>query len=151
MGPRWQTISTKSSFSICKLNDTPRGARTVPRHCQKTEEWVVPQFLEWSSYLLACEITQLAKINPPYSMATPLPSVMAHILWSVLLSESAQIHLLPMVCLSLNFCNEPSRAWASLGPEARHCGFWLGSNSEREKLKDGRKKQWEKCAEESFS
>ena len=31
--------STKPWSSICKLNDTPRGARTVPRHCQKTEKW----------------------------------------------------------------------------------------------------------------
>jgi len=34
---------------------------TVPRHCQKTEEWVVPQLLEWSSHSLAYEITQLTK------------------------------------------------------------------------------------------
>ena len=31
------------------------------------------------------------------------------------------------LCLSLNsFCNGTSRTWASLGPEARYCGFWLG-------------------------
>ena len=24
---------------ICKLNDTPRGGRTVPRHCQKRSGW----------------------------------------------------------------------------------------------------------------
>ena len=35
--------------SISKLNDTPRGAMTVPRHCQKTKEWVVAQFLEIST------------------------------------------------------------------------------------------------------
>ena len=34
-------------------------------------------------------------------------------------------HLL--LCVSLNsFCDETSRTWASLGPEARYCGFWLG-------------------------
>ena len=33
-------------------------------------------------------------------MATPLPSVMAHILWSVLLSESAQIRLF-LIAVSL--------------------------------------------------
>ena len=33
-------------------------------------------------------------------------------------------------CLSLDsFCNETSRTWASLGPEIRFHGFWLGSNS----------------------
>ena len=31
------------------------------------------------------------------------------------------------LCLSPNsFCNETSRTWASLGPETRHRGFWLG-------------------------
>ena len=45
-----------------KLNDTP-SARTVPRHCQKTKEWVVPQLLEWSSHSLAYEITHLRKTN----------------------------------------------------------------------------------------
>ena len=33
------------------------------------------------------------------------------------------------LCLSLNcFCNETSRAWASLGPKIRHCELWLGSS-----------------------
>ena len=33
------------------------------------------------------------------------------------------------LCLSLNsFCDETSRTWASLGPETRYCGFWLGSS-----------------------
>ena len=32
------------------------------------------------------------------------------------------------LCLSLNsFCHETSRTWASLSPETRYCGFWLGS------------------------
>ena len=61
---------------------------------------MVPQFLEWSPHSLAYEITQLAKTNPPHSMATAFPFVMAHILWSMLLSESAQIHLLPMLSLT---------------------------------------------------
>ena len=55
--------STKPWSSVCKLNDTTRGARTVPRHCQKTKEWLVPQLLEWSSHSLAYEITQLSKTN----------------------------------------------------------------------------------------
>ena len=55
--------STKPWSPIHKLNNTPRGAMTVPRHCQKTEEWVVPQLLEWSSHSLAYEITQLTKTN----------------------------------------------------------------------------------------
>jgi len=39
------------------------GSRTVPRYCQVTEEWVVPQLLGWTFYSLAYEITQLAKTN----------------------------------------------------------------------------------------
>ena len=38
--------STKSRSSAFKLNDTPRGAMKVPKHYQKTMEWVVPQLLE---------------------------------------------------------------------------------------------------------
>ena len=35
----------------------------------------------------------------------------------------------PSLCLSLNsLCDETSRTWASLDPEARYCGFWLGLN-----------------------
>ena len=56
------------------------------------------------------------------------------------------------LCLSLNsFCDETLRNRASLGPKARHHGFWLGSSPRRKKLKDGRKKEWEKRAKESPS
>ena len=34
-------------LSISKLNDTPRGAMTVSRHCQKTKEWRWPS--PWKS------------------------------------------------------------------------------------------------------
>ena len=53
--------STKFWSSVCKLNNTPRGAMTRPRHYQKTEEWVIPQLLEWSSHSLAYEIAQQIK------------------------------------------------------------------------------------------
>ena len=36
---------TRPWSSISKLNDTPRGLMTVPRHHQKTKKWVVAQFL----------------------------------------------------------------------------------------------------------
>ena len=55
--------STKPWFSICKLNDTSRDTRIVPRHYQKTKEWMVPQSLEWSFHSLAYGITQFKKIN----------------------------------------------------------------------------------------
>ena len=38
-------------------------ARTVVRHRQKTEEYVVPQWLGWSSHSLAYEFTQLLKTS----------------------------------------------------------------------------------------
>ena len=53
--------SAKPRSSICKLNDIPRGARIVPRRYQKTEEWAVPQLLEWSSHSLAYGFTQFRK------------------------------------------------------------------------------------------
>ena len=57
-----------------------------------------------------------------------LPSVMAHNLWSVLLSESKQIHLLPITVSLTEFLQWDIGAWASLGPEARHHVFWPGSS-----------------------
>ena len=58
-----RSISTKPWFSICKLNDSTRDVRTVPRHYLKTKEGVAPQLLEWTSHSLAHEITQLGKTN----------------------------------------------------------------------------------------
>ena len=55
--------STKPWSSVCKLNDTPRGDMTVPRHYEKTKKWVVPQLFEWSSHSLAYEFIQLTKTN----------------------------------------------------------------------------------------
>ena len=60
--------------------------------------------------------------NHPARKKLTTPHFMAHTLWSVCLSESEQIYLLP-VTGSLSdfffFCNETSRTWASLGPETR--------------------------------
>ena len=125
--------STKPWSSVCKLNDTPRGARTVPRHCQKTEEWVVPQLLEWPSHSLAYEITQPSKTNHTTFHGRHTLLCDGPHSWSVLLSKSEQqIYLLP-ITVSLTefiyfFCNETSRAWASLGPKTRHHGFWRASS-----------------------
>ena len=67
---------------------------------------------------------------------------MAHTLWSVLLCGSEQIHLLPITVSLTEFLQWNLRAWASLGPEARHHGFWPDSSPGREELKDRRKEQW---------
>ena len=42
---------------------THSGGRKVPRHCHKSEEWVVPQWLGWSSHSLAYKSTQLSKTS----------------------------------------------------------------------------------------
>ena len=125
---------TKPWFSVWKLDDTPRGARTFlvqsfshsvmsdfswpnglqhatltgpslipdacskcpslkltwtgPRHYLKTKKWVVPRLLDWSSHLLACEITELTK---PYH--TTFHDCSIHPLWW---------HTLCGLCFSLN-------------------------------------------------
>ena len=84
-------------------------------------------------------------------MADALSSVMAHALRSVLLSESEQSHLLPIAVSLTESLQRDIRAWASLGPKARHHGFWPGSSPGSEEPKDRRQKQWEEHAEESPS
>ena len=59
----------------------------------KRREPMVPQWLGWSSQSLAYEFTQLEKTNQTTFRGLcpwpkPLPSAMAHTLWSVLFSES---------------------------------------------------------------
>ena len=61
MGPRWQI----------KFNQTLIPNLQAKWHTQKcqdsskalSKEWVVPQWLGWSSHSLACEITQLKKTS----------------------------------------------------------------------------------------
>ena len=95
---------TKPWSSICKLNNIPRGTRTVPRHYEKTKEWVVPQLLEWSSHSLAYEITQLRKTNHTtlHGCSTcPLPwPTTCGVCFSLNLNKSTSYLFL---CLSLNF------------------------------------------------
>ena len=118
-------------------NDRPRSDRTGPSHCQKTEEWMVPWLLEWSSHSLANEITQLAKTNhtTSYGCCTPF----CRVCLSLTLNKSTSYLSL---CLSVKFCNEASRAWASLVPEARQHGFWPGSSLRREDWRLGGKSSW---------
>ena len=69
----------------------------------------------------------------------PLPSVTAHTLWSVLLSESEQIHLWPITVSLTEFLQWDIRAWASLGPEASHHGFLPGSSLRKRSWSTGGK------------
>ena len=128
---------TKPWSSICKLNNIPRGTRTVPRHYQKTKDWVVPQLLEWSSHSLAYEITQLTKTNHTFLGCHTHPlwwHTVCGLCFSLNPNKSTSYLLL---CLSLkSFCNEISRTWASLGPEMRHHGLWPCSSPGRTQLSD---------------
>ena len=55
-------------------------------------------------------------------------SEIAHTVCGVCFSLNKSTYYLSL-CLSLNsFCNETSRTWATLGPEIRYYGFWLGSS-----------------------
>ena len=84
----------------------PEGSRTVPRYCQMTEEWVVPQLFEWPFYSLAYEITQLAKTNIPWLPHSP--SAMAHTLWSVSpVQFSSVAQSCPTICNPMA-CRMPS-------------------------------------------
>ena len=65
------------------------------RHYQKTKEWVVPQLLEWSSHSLAYETTQHTKTKRTFH-GCRIKALWWHSLWTVLLSESKQICLLPL-------------------------------------------------------
>ena len=152
MGPRWKVKFKEYLILNLQANwHTQKGARTVPRHCQKTE-WVVLQLLEWSSHSLAYDITQAAKTNHTTSRGHH-----THSLWWPTLLECAPLwiwtHLPPTYCWVSHwiFYNVKSRSWASLGPKTRQPVFCLDSSPGREELKDGRKRQWEKCAEESPS
>ena len=66
---------------------------------------------------------------------------MAHSLWSMLLSESKQIHLLPISVSLTEILQWDIKSLSSLCPKTRHHGFWPGSSPRKEELKDRRKKQ----------
>ena len=80
------------------------GLDPSKRNCQKTEELVVPQLLEWSSHSLAYEVTQLAKTSHttfPGHHTHPLPwPTYFGVCFSLNLNKST-FHL--SLCLSLNF------------------------------------------------
>ena len=91
--------STRPRSLICKLNDTPRGSKTIARHYQKTKDCVVPQLLEWS-FLPLISIWNYPghkKLTTPHLMASELCLCKTvQTLRNVLLSESKQIYLLPI-------------------------------------------------------
>ena len=55
-----------------------------------------------------------------------LPSEMTYSLSVECFSLDESTSYLSLCLLLTSFCNETSRTWASLGPETRHSGFWLG-------------------------
>ena len=144
--------TTEPWSPICKLNDTlkwqdsskalskDRGVGGSPMLGM-----ILPLISIWP-HQLELKKTSLQLIPWPKH----LPFAMAHTLQSMLLSISEQIHFLPITVSLTEFLQWDLRAWASLGPEARHHGFWPGSSSRRE-LKSRRKKQWEEHVKESPS
>ena len=67
--------------------------------------------------------TNYATFQGPCTHPLPWPTLCG-VCFSLNLNKSISYLSL---CFSLNsFCNETSRTWASLGPETRYCGFWLG-------------------------
>ena len=84
------------------------------------------------------------KLATPYSMASALALCNSLHPTECPSLRSQQIHLLPIAVSLTELLQWDFRAWASLGPEARHHGFWPGSSPGREELKDRRKKQWGK-------
>ena len=120
--------STKPWFSICRLNDIPRGPRTVPRHYPKAKEWVVPQLLEWSSHSLAYEITEPLKLTTPHSMATTLTLFDGPHSCSVFLSESEQIYFLPITVSHWSILQWDIRNLSFIRSWNQAPWVWLGSS-----------------------
>ena len=136
MGPRWQTRldpDPESASEMTHLEVPWQFQGTVKR--LRSGWWPksrksppLPQ--NESSHSWAHEITQPIKTNHDtfhscciYPLWWP---ALCGVCFSLYLNKSTYSSF----CLSLNsFCNETSRTWASLGPETRYCGFWLGLSS----------------------
>ena len=133
MGPRWQTrldLDPESASEMTHLEVPWQFQGTVKR--LRSGWWPksrksppLPQ--NESSHSWAHEITQPIKTNHDtfhsrciYPLWWP---ALCGVCFSLYLNKSTYSSF----WLSLNsFCNETSRTWASLGPETRYCGFWLG-------------------------
>ena len=72
------------------------------------DQGVFPQMLEWSSHLSAYEITQPIKTNHTFHGHCTCP-LLWPTLWSVLLSESEQIYLLPITVSLTEFLRDTMR------------------------------------------
>ena len=124
--PNGSKMADKSTWarpwsSISKLNDIPRGARTVPRHCQKTKKWAVDfQFLEISTpfpQIVQIILLFISLWNSPSPQKLTTSSHRTHPLrWPILLSaECASLwintvltqHFVPHWILSVMRHQEP--------------------------------------------
>ena len=114
-----------------------KSAWTALRHYQKTEEWVIPQWLGWSSHSFANELTLLSKPSQATFLGLyPVEcGISLWILTSLPLTYCFVSHwIFAMRHQSLSFIKSWSQAsWVLVGLKP-----W-----ERE-LKDRRKKQWKK-------
>ena len=114
--------SAKPWSSICKLNDTPRGTMTVPRHYQKSSKTLSKDQGVSGSPIVGMILPLISiwhhpahkKPTTPPSMAMALALCDGPYSWNGLLPESKQIYLLPITVSLTEFsCNETSRTWAS--------------------------------------
>ena len=139
------TCLTQLNLDPQSASLTYSGGRTGPRTCQKTEVWVVPQWLGWSSQLISIwiHLSGEKKKKKKTSHITFYGPGTCPLQWPtpcrVCFSISEQIHLFPIAVSLTEFLQWDMTAWASLGPEARHHGFWLGSSPGRESWRTGGK------------
>ena len=102
-------LSSKSNGAV---TDLPKSCNTV---CPRPKSCDAPRALMSVAPDLCCDET---KNWGTYTRVTSIGSFYLNKSTSYL-----------SLCLSLNsFCDETSKTWTSLGPETRHCGFWLGSS-----------------------
>ena len=104
-----------------------QGTVKRPRSGQRPNSWKPPPLLQnrWNNVY---EINQPIKTNH-----TTFGGCTHSLPWPTLcLCSSLNLNKYTSyrsLCLLLNsFCDETSRTWASLSPETRYHGFWLGSS-----------------------
>ena len=132
MGPREETRLDLDPQSAIEM--THRGTMKVPRPVKRPRsgQWPNPgnlcPFLKIVGIILPLiNIWHYPAYNHKFHCAFTLcsgPHSFCGVCFSLYLNKCTSYLSL---CLLLNsFCDKTSRTWASLDPEARYCGFWLG-------------------------
>ena len=130
-----------------KLNDTPRGGRTIPWHCQK-KECVVPQWLGVILPLISIWIHLAAKkfySQSTYPLWWPTPCGVCFSL------NPNKFIILTYRCVSHWIFARRHQSLSFIRSWSQASSVLAGLNPGREELKDERKKQWGKHAKDSPS